>query len=599
MTARAAIVIALAISIAWPACASAASTIPPATDGFDVSKSLPQPSPLVPQVFKVRDYNVRPPGFRINGNQAIAIADAQPGIRNLRARYPRIKAMPTISGLALEAGVFYHWSVQFLIPGNNDNRARGEVEMGPEGKVYEVNTGVDVGWPVEHGYSGVLGQKLNAPYIWLVLCLLFVLPFIDFRNPFRLLHLDLIALLAFGASHFFFNLGKPWVSVPLIYPVLIYCSARMIVAGFRPATRHTPLIPHMGNAMLLTLLVVLLALRGGFGVLGADPIDVGYAGVVGADRLAHGQELYVDNKFHPDTYGPVNYLLYIPFELALPYHGEPRTLPSAEVATLAFDALMVLALFLLGRQMRAGPSGTRLGLALALAWTAYPYTSLVIASSTNDALVPLFVVGALLVLGSSAARGAMLGLGTMVKFVPGLLAPTLAAGTRRLQLRSALIFGVAFAAVCAAVVLPFLPDGGVKEFWNTTLGFQLKRTSPLSIWGRHPDLSWLKTLVAVLVTAFAVTTAWWPRRRTTSQLAALCGAILAASQIGTGYWLYFYVVWFAPFMLIASFNEHRDLGPLAGQLSDTSDLVKPERISHPDSVTATRSSIRTPSTPGR
>jgi uncharacterized membrane protein len=223
----------------------------------------------------------------------------------------------------------------------------------------------------------------------------------------------------------------------------------------------------------------------------------------------------------------------------------------------------------------------------------------VIASSTNDALVPLFVIGALLVVGSAAARGAMLALGTMVKFVPGLLVPPLAAGNRRIELRSALIFGVVFAAVCAAVVLPFLPAGGVKEFWNTTLGFQLKRSSPLSIWGRHPELAWLKTTVAFLVTAFAIATAWFPRRRTTSQLAALCGAILAASQIGTGYWIYFYVVWFAPFMLIALFAEHRDLGPVAGQASETSDFVKLDRISQPESVTATRSSIRTPSTPGR
>jgi hypothetical protein len=473
------------------------------------------------------------------------------------------------------------------------------VEVGPDGTVYEVNTGVDVGWPLVHGYSGVLGGRLNAPYIWLVLCIFFVLPFIDFRNPFRLLHLDLIALLAFGASHFFFNLGKPWVSVPLIYPVLIYCSARMILAAFRPAARRTPLIPHMGTAMLLTLLVVLLAGRAAFGVLGANPIDVGYAGAIGADRIAHGQELYVDNEYHPDTYGPVNYFAYIPFELAFPYHGESRTVPSAEVATLAFDALVVVALFLLGRQMRAGPDGRRLGLALAVAWTAYPYTSLVIASSTNDALVPLFVVGALLVAGSPAGRGAMLAVGTMVKFVPGLLVPPIAAGHRRIQLRSAVIFGLAFAALCAAIVLPLLPAGGVREFWNTTLGFQLKRTSPLSIWGRHPDLAWLKTTVAFLVTGFAVATAWFPRRRTTSQLAALCGAILAASQIGTGYWTYFYVVWFAPFMLIALFAEHRDLGPVARQASETSDFVKAERISQPESVTATRSSIRTPSTPGR
>jgi hypothetical protein len=88
-----------------------------------------------------------------------------------------------------------------------------------------------------------------------------------------------------------------------------------------------------------------------------------------------------------------------------------------------------------------------------------------------------------------------------------------------------------------------------------------------------------------------------PRRRSTAQLAALCAAILAAVQIPSNYWLYFYVVWFAPFLLAALFDEYRELGP--DQESVTSSLVKPVRMSQPSSVTATRSSMRTPSLPGR
>ena len=47
-------------------------------------------------------------------------------------------------------------------------------------------------------------------------------------------------------------------------------------------------------------------------------MDVGYASVIGADRITHKQDLYVDNAIHGDTYGPVTYLAYVPFELALP-----------------------------------------------------------------------------------------------------------------------------------------------------------------------------------------------------------------------------------------------------------------------------------------
>ena len=39
-------------------------------------------------------------------------------------------------------------------------------------------------------------------------CLLFLLPFVDLRRPFRMLHLDLLVLLGFGVSHVFFNRGE-------------------------------------------------------------------------------------------------------------------------------------------------------------------------------------------------------------------------------------------------------------------------------------------------------------------------------------------------------------------------------------------------------
>src|SRR4051794_263460 len=565
--------------------------------GFDPSKGFPTPTPLVPQVFPVSKREVRPPGFRINGRQAVAIAKRQPAIKRLLERYPELVATPALSGLELSAGFFWHWSVGFQPPHGHDDLRQGEVEIGPTGQVFETTTGVDVGWPLEHGYSGVLGDKLNAPYIWLPMCLLFLLPFLDFRNPFRLLHLDLLVLLGFGASQFFFNLGKPWISVPLIYPALLYCAARMLLAAFRPRRRAGPLIPHLGNRVLVLMLVALLAFRGGLGIADSVGIDVAFAGVVGADRLAHGEELYVDNEFHPDTYGPVNYLAYVPFEAAFPYHGEANDLPAGIAATLGFDILTAGALFLLGRRLRRGPPGTRLGLALAVAWTAYPYTALVIMSQTNDALVPLLVILALVGASRAPLRGLWLALGTMVKFVPGLLVPPLAAGHKRLTLRSALAFGIPFAIAVAVVTIPFLPDGGLREFWNTTLGFQLGRTSPLSFWGRHPSITGLKTVVGVLTAALAVALAFWPRRRNTAQLAAICGAIIALAQTGTGYWLYFYIVWFAPLMLVSVFDEYSDLG--GPQPTVTSDFVKPERMSQPVSVTTTRSSMRTPSDPGR
>ena len=51
-------------------------------------------------------------------------------------------------------------------------------------------------------------------------------------------------------------------------------------------------------------------------------MDVGYASVIGADRIAHKQDLYVDNEIHGDTYGPITYLAYVPFELLFPNDGK-------------------------------------------------------------------------------------------------------------------------------------------------------------------------------------------------------------------------------------------------------------------------------------
>src|SRR5213083_1035378 len=135
------------------------------------------------------------------------------------------------------------------------------------------------------GAPGAFGRKVNAPYIWLPLCLLFILPFLDPKRPYRLLHLDLLVLLGFGVSHYYFNRANISASTPLAYPVLVF----------------------------------LIGFRIGLNVFDSNVIDVGYAGVLGAHRIVHGLSLYNWNlDWHPNTYGPVTYLAYIPFEWIWP-----------------------------------------------------------------------------------------------------------------------------------------------------------------------------------------------------------------------------------------------------------------------------------------
>jgi hypothetical protein len=114
--------------------------------------------------------------------------------------------------------------------------------------------------------------------VWLPLCLLFLAPFIDPRRPLRMLHLDLLVLLGFGVSHFFFNRGEIGVSVPLVVPVLLYLLARLLWIGFRGAGRREALTPLFGARWLIVALVFLVAFRIGLNVVDSNVIDVGYAG---------------------------------------------------------------------------------------------------------------------------------------------------------------------------------------------------------------------------------------------------------------------------------------------------------------------------------
>ena len=93
----------------------------------------------------------------------------------------------------------------------------------------------------------------------------------------------------------------------------------------------------------------------------------------------------------------------------------------------------------------------------------------------------------------------------------------------------------------------------MSEFYDRTLGFQVGRSSPLSIWDQHASLDGLHLLVKVAAVDLAVLLLLVPARRSAAQVAALSAAVLIALQLGSTYWLYLYVVWFAPLVLVAAF----------------------------------------------
>ena len=111
--------------------------------------------------------------------------------------------------------------------------------------------------------------------------------------------------------------------------------------------------------------------------------------------------------------------------------------------------------------------------------------------------------------------------------------------------------------VALVAVLPLMPPkGGVGVFWDQTIGFQFNRESPFSIWGQNPGLDGILTVLKIAVIGLGVLVAFVPRRRDTFQVAALGAAVLIATQVIAIHWFYLYIVWFAPFMLVALYGEY-------------------------------------------
>ena len=84
------------------------------------------------------------------------------------------------------------------------------------------------------------GKKINSFVVWLGFCAVFLVGLADLRRPLSLRNLDLLALLSFSVSLWYFNHGRIFTSVPLVYPRLVYLLGRMIWIGIaRPAAARS------------------------------------------------------------------------------------------------------------------------------------------------------------------------------------------------------------------------------------------------------------------------------------------------------------------------------------------------------------------------
>jgi hypothetical protein len=437
-----------------------------------------------------------------------------------------------------------HWEVGWFA----DDREVALVLVDPDsGRVLESWTGYQVAWKMARGYSGAFGHKLNAPYVFLPLCALFLLGLADWRRPWRVANLDLLALLGFGVSQFFFNRAEIGVSVPLQYVPLAYLFVRALWVGLRGLGEG--LRPAWPAAWLLIAALFLMGFRVGLNIADSGVIDVGYASEVGASRIAHGEPIYGNfpsDVSQGDTYGPANYYAYVPFERIWPWSGTWNDLPAAHGAAVFFDLATFALLILLGRRIRPGPAGNQLAAILAFGWAAYPYTAYALLSNSNDTLVALLLLATLVFLARPAARGVMAALATFAKFAPAVLVPMLATyDPKRWR------FILAFAATTIAVMLWPTLDPGLHTFYERTIAYQAGRNSPFSIWGQVPSLEPLRIALLVGVGALSLLFALRPREKQLVQVASLAAALLIGLQLTMHHWFYLYIVWFYPLLLVA------------------------------------------------
>jgi hypothetical protein len=528
-----------------------ASVVARAVASAAASPDTPVPVPLS---------DTPPSGRRLSPDQVYAIASALPKMRAARAEYPG-----SYGGAYLKGP--FRWQVSFF--SRNGKKEIGQVAIDDlSGRVLEQWTGFQVPWAMARGYPGAFGRHVDALYVWLPLCVLFLVPFINFRRPFSLLHLDLLVLLSFSISLAFFNHAQIYESVPLVYPPLLYLLARMLAqlrrrSRARPAAAR-PLRLLVPMPWLALGVIFLLGFRIALNVTDSNVIDVGYAGVIGAHRIVDGGRLYggyPSNNEHGDTYGPFNYEAYVPFVQIFGWSGKWDDLPAAHAAAIAFDVLALGLLFLLGRRMR----GPTLGVALAYAWVSYPFTLFSLESNSNDTVVAVLVLAALLAASyratlAAGARGGLAALAGLTKFAPLALAPLLAtfglreaSSRRRPLLVATFVTGFVLAGLLAS--LPALSHDSPHEIFARTIEYQANRAAPFSVWGLYGGMAGLELAVEIAAVILALGLALMPLGRDLRLLSAACAATLLAAQLGIEYWFYLYIPWFFPLVMLALLGD--------------------------------------------
>jgi hypothetical protein len=385
----------------------------------------------------------------------------------------------------------------------------------------------------------------------------------------------------------YFNQGRIFASAAAATVPFVYLIGRCTWIG--ATNRASPPASQLPVWLLVAATVLLMGFRVGLNTQGSIILDVGYAGVIGANRIAGGINPYgtfpVRDTGRPcgpatedgdvydwiqangrcesanpfgDTYGPVNYHAYLPGLVLFGWSGKWDTLPAAHFTTLLFDVLAILGLGAIGCRF----GGRRLAVLLMFAWAANPFTQYASSSNTNDAIMPAFLIWGFWAASSDLSRGALAALGGWAKLAGLVVAPLWATYPGPLAWRRTALFALAFAATTLlAFWVLFVggdPIAGFREFYARTFQLQIHRASPFSLWdwGRYhaagiPDLKGVQRALQIVLVVGALAVAFVPRRKSPLQLAAFTAALLMGFELVLTHWAALYIPWFFPFLALA------------------------------------------------
>jgi hypothetical protein len=415
--------------------------------------------------------------------------------------------------------------------------------------------------PLSHGFSSKDGGRffpelvggqftLHPLLVALPWAACFVLGLLDWHHPWRVEHLDLLALAGFFPVAMLLSDGISQAGLDLAAVCLGWLFVRMLGVSFgkwpMPQLR-----PSINSRQLRVAIGILLLVRLG-SVAAGNVLDVGQASSLGAWRLLHGQHLYgavswqgpgALRLYRPDSYGPFAYYAYIPFVAIFP----PAP---AVIATLlpaaCFDVLTLVGLHKLGCRLAGRP----LAQAMMFAYLLYPFTNLSLMAETNDALIAALCIWTIVAAQRPGTRGLLIAAAALTKFIPALLAFQFL-GIKRGRWRYALTLIASLAGILAWPLI----TSGAAQFLDSTFGYQLTQRGggiQFSIWTYMPHVATLaRPLLAAALVLVAISSMLRPPVQDARQHAALAAALLIGAQLLLGYWFYSYLIWFYPLLLVA------------------------------------------------